>query len=314
MDELYQAPVYKRIISGILDQTMAVLLAIGLFMLLANGAVDIGFHNLSYKVAQFQLQEESCLFDITKDGQGNYLGVAPLTYDTSNKNDYKRFVERIHSYYVYSVPQENRSNADFNKKFMLFDANSCKNAVFSIESIDADYTSYALLDVVKDVLTNKSYNQTDETNYYGAVANFFVGEGEGVYHLALTEFTSSEKFQSIQARLEGIERLEALICTAVSTLVMISLPVLINKHGETAFMHLLSICFVDSYGYRIKWRNKILRAIVVLILNSVSIYLFAIPLAVNAIVYLATPSKRSLVDIASGESGIDKRTSVILDE
>ncbi len=313
MDELYQAPLYKRILSGILDQTMAILLAVGLFMLLANGAVDIGFHNLSYKVEQFKLQEESSLFDVTKDGSGNYVGVTALTYDLNQSNDWKRFVEKIHSYYVFSVPEASRSNADFNKKLMLFDANSCKNAIFSIETIDADYTSFALMDEVTDVVTKKAIAKSDEANYKLAIANFFVAEGKGVYHLALTEFTSSERFQSIQGRLQTVERLEVLICMAVATAIFISLPVLLNKNGETAMMHLFSICFVDSFGYKVKWRNKILRALVTLILNAVSVYLFAIPILVNAVVFLATPSKRSLIDFAANESAIDKKTSVILE-
>ncbi|MCR4562320.1 MAG: RDD family protein, partial [Bacilli bacterium] len=300
-------------LSGIIDMTVVLLLAIGLFMLLANGAVDIGFHNLSYKISQFSLQEKSGLFDITKDSAGNYLGVAPLTYDLTKEDDYKRFTEKINYYYFNFVEKENKSNAEFNKKYMLFDEITCKNAIFSITGIDDEITTYTLLDEVTDVSTNKKYTSSDGENYKNAIANFFIDSNKGVYNLALTDFTSCERFVSIQNRLQWIERLEVFICVAISTFAFISLPVLLNKNGETAMMHIFGICFVDSYGYKLKWRHRIIRSIVVLVLNSVSVFLFAFPLAVNAIVYLVTPSKRSIVDFASNETAIDRKTSVILE-
>ncbi len=111
----------------------------------------------------------------------------------------------------------------------------------------------------------------------------------------------------------SIERLEALICVAFSTLIFLVPPILLNKNGETAFMRLLGICFSDSYGYQVRWRNKIVRAIVTLSLYSSSVYLFGIPLLINAIVMFATPQKRSLLDYASNETAIDKKTSIILE-
>lgn len=78
-------------------------------------------------------------------------------------------------------------------------------------------------------------------------------------------------------------------------------------------MCLLGICFSDSYGYQVRWRNKIVRAIVTLLLYSSSVYLFGIPIVINAIVMFATPQKRSLLDYASNETAIDKKTSIILE-
>ena len=67
MEEIYQAPLFKRIIASILDVIITLLLSLGFFMLLINGAVDIGFHNLNYKISQFTIQEESSLFYVRKD-------------------------------------------------------------------------------------------------------------------------------------------------------------------------------------------------------------------------------------------------------
>ena len=78
-------------------------------------------------------------------------------------------------------------------------------------------------------------------------------------------------------------------------------------------MHIFGICFTDSYGYKVRWRHKIIRACVIIVLNAVSVYLFLIPLAVNIVLCLATPHKRSLIDYASNEIAIDQKASVILD-
>ena len=282
-------------------------------MLLINGAVDIGFHNLDLKVAQYSLQESSCLFNIKKDGSGNYSEISLLSYNQDNPEEYRTFVKAIHDYYYLYVGGTDLSEETFHKKYMLFDAVSLKNAIFSISSLNDDYTTYTLLDEVTDVLTGKKVKKTQTSDYNAAIAAFFTDSNKGVYNLAMTEFTDSERFQSVSSQLIVAERIEVLVCVAFSTLIFLCLPILINKHGETPFMHLLGICFVDSYGYQVRWRHKIIRAIVTLLLYASSAYLFGIPIIVNAIVMLATSEKRSLLDLASNETAIDKKTSVILE-
>ena len=314
MEEIYQAPLFKRIIASILDVIITLLLSLGFFMLLINGAVDIGFHNLNYKISQFTIQEESSLFYIRKDDNNNFLEVSQLSYNVENLDEYKSFIKNIHDYYFHYVTGDNKQESEFNKKYMLFDETTLKNSVFSVSSLDDSYLNYQLLDDVVDVSTGKVVNKSDTEKYKQAVANFFIDANKGVYNLALSEFTASEKFQQLVTQLQVIERLEALICVVVSTFIFISIPVLLNKNGETAFMHVLGICFSDSYGYKVKWRHKIIRSIMVLLLHASSAYLFGIPLVANIIVCLATPQKRSLIDFASNETAIDKKTSVILEE
>ena len=314
MEEIYQAPLFKRIIASILDVIITLLLSLGFFMLLINGAVDIGFHNLNYKISQFTIQEESSLFYIRKDENNNFLEVSQLSYNVENLDEYKSFIKNIHDYYFHYVTSDNKQESEFNKKYMLFNETTLKNSVFSVSSLDDSYLNYQLLDDVVDVSTGKVVNKSDVEKYKQAVANFFIDANKGVYNLALSEFTASEKFQQLVTQLQVIERLEALICVVVSTFIFISIPVLLNKNGETAFMHVLGICFSDSYGYKVKWRHKIIRSIMVLLLHASSAYLFGIPLVANIIVCLATPQKRSLIDFASNETAIDKKTSVILEE
>ena len=314
MEEIYQAPLFKRIIASILDVIITLLLSLGFFMLLINGAVDIGFHNLNYKISQFTIQEESSLFYIRKDDNNNFLEVSQLSYNVENLDEYKSFIKNIHDYYFHYVTSDNKQESEFNKKYMLFNETTLKNSVFSVSSLDDSYLNYQLLDDVVDVSTGKVVNKSDVEKYKQAVANFFIDANKGVYNLALSEFTASEKFQQLVTQLQVIERLEALICVVVSTFIFISIPVLLNKNGETAFMHVLGICFSDSYGYKVKWRHKIIRSIMVLLLHASSAYLFGIPLVANIIVCLATPQKRSLIDFASNETAIDKKTSVILEE
>jgi len=314
MDEIYQAPLYKRIIAAVLDGAITILLAIGFFMLLVNGAVDIGFHNLQYKINQYKLQDESGLFYVNKSSEGNYIEVSTLKYNEEDKDEYKNFLNKISDYYFTFVDSEDKSEAYFNEKYMNFDKNTLENPVFSINTINDGVASYSLLDEVLDVSTNKKINKTDEAKYYKAIMNFFMDSNKGVYNLALTEFTNSSRFQNIYNELQGVERLEALICVTVSSLLFLALPTLINKHGETAFMHILGVCYSDSYGYKVKWHNKIIRAIVIVLLYASSAFLFAIPLLVNIIISLLTPMKRSLLDYASNMVAVDRKTSVIIDE
>lgn len=314
MDDIYQAPLYKRVISSILDVLVTVLLSIGLFMLLTNGVIDIGFHNLSYKLNQYKLQEESGLFYVEKNSDNSYKNISLLTYDEKNKDSYKSFVNTINNYYFTYENSPEKSEAFFNEKYMLFDKNTCKNPIFSINSMNDGIEKYTLLDDVLDVSTNKTVNKSDEENYYKAIMNFFMDSNKGVYNLALTEFTNSENFQSLVTRLETIETIEALICVSFSALVFLTIPSILNKNGETPFMYLFGICFSDSYGYKVKWKHKIIRGVVILLLYAASTYLFAIPLVINAIICLATGQKRSIVDFASNMTAIDRKTSVIIDD
>lgn len=146
-EEIYQAPLYKRIIAALLDNIIVILLAIGIFMLLVNGAVDIGFHNLGYKINQYKLQEESSLFYVSKDENGNYLEIKSISYELKDHEGYKKFVSSIHSYYKDYVTLETKSEAEFNKKYMLFDEKTCRNAIFSINSLSDDYSTYTNIDI-----------------------------------------------------------------------------------------------------------------------------------------------------------------------
>lgn len=313
-DSLYQAPLYKRVIASALDVVMTILLAIGFFMLLINGAVDIGFHNINYKLDQYKLQEESGLFYVTKNSDGSYKEIYSLQYNEEDKEQYKTFVTAISNYYFTYENSPDKSEAYFNENYMLFDKNTCKNPIFSINSMNDGIDKYVLLDDVLDITTNKTINKSEEDKYYKAIMNFFMDSNKGVYNIALTKFTSSEKFQNIVGQLEVIERLEALICIAVSSLIFIAIPTLLNKHGQTPFMHLLGICFTDSYGYQVKWRHKIIRAVVQVLLYTSSAYLFGIPAIVNIIVCLATGDKRSVIDFASNMTAVDKKLSIMMND
>lgn len=57
--------------------------------------------------------------------------------------------------------------------------------------------------------------------------------------------------------------------------------------------------------------NKIIRTFITIVLNTISVYLYFIPLVINFIVMLVTKEKRSLVDIASGEVSVDTIKSTI---
>lgn len=314
MDEIYQAPLLKRILAPLADGVLTILLSVGMFMLLINGAIDIGFHNLQLKIDQYQLQEKSYLFDIQKDQNGNFTSISRFVYHEDNQDEYKRFASILHDYYFLFVDGNEKSEEVFNKKYMLIDETTLRNAIVSVASLSGGIEAYTLLDEVIDVATNKKVNKTQGNAYYEAIGHFFVDEQKGVYNAALTEFTNNERFQSISSSLAVAERLEVLICTSVAALVFLCLPILINKNGETPFMHLLSICFTDSYGYQVRWRHKIIRALVTLLLYASSVYLFGVPILVNAIVMFVTSQKRSVLDYASNEIAIDKKTSVILED
>lgn len=314
MDEIYQAPLFKRVLSSILDVAVMFLFAIGIFMLLANGAIDIGFHNVDYKLKQYKVQEESGLFYVSKGSDGSYIEISALKYDESDKDQYKSFLKTISNYYFTYDNSPDKSESLFNTKYMLFDEKNLTNAVFSINSINSSIDQYVLLDDVLDVTTNKTFNKSDEKNYYKAIMNFFMDSNKGVYNLALTKFTNSEQFLSVVNELQAIERLEALICVAFSSLLFLALPTILNKNGETAFMHLFGICFSTSYGYKVKMSNKIIRAVMIVLLYTASAYLYFIPLLANIFVCLATKEKRSLMDLASNMTAIDKKISIIIEE
>lgn len=283
-------------------------------MLLANGAIDIGFHNVDYKLKQYKVQEESGLFYVNKGSDGSYIEISALKYDESDKDQYKSFLKTISNYYFTYDNSPDKSESLFNTKYMLFDEKNLTNAIFSINSINASIDQYVLLDDVLDVATNKTFNKSDEENYYKAIMNFFMDSNKGVYNLALTNFTNSEQFLSIVNELQAIERLEALICVAFSSLLFLALPTILNKNGETAFMHLFGICFSTSYGYKVKMSNKVIRAVMIVLLYTASAYLYFIPLLANIIVCLVTKEKRSLMDLASNMTAIDKKISIIIEE
>ena len=314
MDEIYQAPVYKRLLSSLLDLIIVLLLSVGFFMLLSNGALDIGFHNLKYKKEQFRIQDESSLFYVEKDVNGNYLEVSSLTFDETKENEHQKFLKAIHDYYMTYVESETKTEAIFNKEYVQIDENTLKSAIFFVNSINDSYETYALLDEVIDVSDGTKINKSNTEKYNLAIKNYFMDKYKGIYRLALTSFTSSERFQNVVNHIASIERIEILICVGVSSLIFMSLPILLNKNSETAFMHVFSVCFTDSYGYKVKWKHRIIRSIVVLLINIASAYLYAIPLVINGLVYIFTPSKRSLVDYAANETGIDKKYSVMIEE
>ncbi len=312
-EAIFQAPLSKRILAAFLDVSATLLLAIAFFLLLVNGALDIGFHNLNHRLAQYRLQEESGLFLIHKDDDGNYLEISALSYREEEEEEYQRFIVKIRDYYFSFASGEEKTETYFNTHYMLFDPDSLQNAIFSVSSLTEDYSHYLLLDEVRDVSSQKKVRKEEKEEYLRAVKNFFMDPKEGVYPLALSEFTKEERFQSIVNELEAIERVEILLCVAFSSFLFLSLPILFNRNGESAFMHLLGICFTDSDGYRVKWRHKIIRALTVVMLNAVSVYFFGIPLLVNAILCLLTPEKRSLLDYASNLVAIDKKSSVIVE-
>ena len=75
-------------------------------------------------------------------------------------------------------------------------------------------------------------------------------------------------------------------------------------------MYVFGISYVDPNGNKIKWGHKILRALITLVLYSISSYLYAAPLIINAIVMFFSPLNRSIVDIGSNMVAIDKKESI----
>ena len=58
MGDIYYGKIWKRIIAGLLDYLFVFGVALIFFTLLANGLVDIGFHNSSLKLDSFKEQEK----------------------------------------------------------------------------------------------------------------------------------------------------------------------------------------------------------------------------------------------------------------
>ena len=309
MGELYLAKVYKRIFASLLDYVIVFGLAISFFMLLSNGIIDIGFHNESYKQEQYKMQDESHLFDVTKK-DGKYVSVNYIQYDTEDKNSYKNYLEAITNYYYNFLNQDEKSNEDLNINFFLFDEKTLQNPVFSINSINDDYTNFIIKDEIINVENNKTYKKGEE-GYDEAFRNFFVSEEYGVYSLALTSFTNNIEFQNLDLTIASIERIEIMIVTLFSSILVFGLPFLLNKNGESMFMHLLKIGYTNRNGYKVKFGLKVVRFIMILILNTISVYLYFIPMIVNIIVMFINKEKRSLIDIASGQVCVDLSNSVI---
>lgn len=308
MGDLYLGKIWKRIIASVLDYACVFALAITFFMSLASGYIDIGFHNSMYRQQQFEVQEKSSLFVVEKEGD-NYIKVDILDFD-EEKNNYKDFLKAINDYYFDYRELENKSNSDLNTRFFAFDEKTLDNPIFEIDSLDTAYTDFKLKDEIIDVTSGETVS-SDEEGYIKAIGNYFLDENKGVYNHALTDFTNYGEFPNINSYIAYIEKMEILISMFLASLIVFPLPFLINKNGESLFMHFLKLGFTTRNGYKVKMGHKIIRTFITIVLNTISVYLYFIPLLINFIVMLVTKEKRSLVDIASGEVSVDTIKSTI---
>lgn len=309
MGELYLGKIYKRFFASLLDYVLVFGLAISFFLLLSNGLIDIGFHNEDLNQKVLKLQEKSNLFEVSKDGD-IYLSANYLTYDLEDENYYKVYLKAINDYYYNYLDKEDKSNRDLNLYFFLFNEKTMQNSIFLINSLDDSYEEFILKDEVTNVSSGDLVNKNSD-DYKLAIANFFIDEEKGIYNLALTSFTSSEEFLSIENKISNIEYYEFLITYLVSCLIIFLPSILINKNSESLFMHILKIGYTNIDGYKVNYLNKILRIILLLIINLLSIYTYFIPLIINGIIIFINKEKRSLIDICSNEVCVDLIHSTI---
>lgn len=309
MDDIFEAPLFKRILAGTLDFLVTILLSISIFMLLANGALDIGFHNLELKNEQFRLEEESSLFKVTREDD-KIVGLESLTFDTKKENEDQKFLKAINDYYFKASEVTNKSIKELNINFFKFDETTLENNIYKINDINSTYTSFVLKNEIKNK-KDEIVSVNDKEKYLETIKEYFLDEKEGVYFYSLTHFTNSKKFQEIAFKLQNVERYEVMISVGFSTLLFLCIPSLINKNGQTPFMFVFKIGCSNSAGYKIKFKHKALRAVAFLVLFTASAYLFMIPLIINYIVVFCNKNRRSLIDFFSETVAIDLKTSVL---
>lgn len=308
MGDLYLGKIWKRIIASVLDYVVVFALAITFFMFISTGMVDIGFHNSFYKQEQFRLQDESHLFDVSEEN-GVYTQVNIIEFN-EKEVDFAKFLVAINDFYYDYLDSSNKNNETLNKEYFLFDEDSLENSIFKINSLDASYADFVLKETVVDVATNNEYKKGEE-GYDQAIKNYFIDENKGVYNLALSTFTNSQEFVSISNQIIFIERVEIMLCMLVASLIVFPLPILINKNGESIFMHFLKLGYATRNGYKVRLGHKLIRIFVLCVLNTISVYLYLTPFLINIILFFVTREKRSLVDLSSGEVCVDLTTSTI---
>ena len=306
------APFHKRVLAAICDITAVAILTVVSFIFIATGTVEIGFHNEQYTEAQLALAEESGLFNIEKDDDGNYISVEKLTYDVSDKYEYTKFINILKNYYNKYLEKRDKSARDFNLTYMNFENDSLDNRVFSVISLDS--TNYSLLPTVWDVSTGRWYKYT-EVGYREAIANFFMDEEYGVYYTVVTnEFPITNQMNRVFLQLYKVWFYEMVISLTVSAFLLLSIPTIINKNGETLFMLAFGVGYVDMLGFRVKWRYKILRAIMILLFYFTTLFTADALLTVNMFLSIFRKQHRSLLDGITKQIAIDKKTTVIFDE
>lgn len=312
MGDIFYGKIWKRIIAGLLDYLFVFGVALAFFTLFSRGIVDIGFHNADLKLQTFKEQEKTHLFVISRNSNNEIYGADLISFDKENLNESVEEFKEVISYYYFEYKEsEDKSWKEFNTEFFEFDEESLKSDVFSIPSIDSTIDDYVLLDTVIDRNTGEEVSKDDE-GYVSAIETYFMSNTDGVYLNALNDFSdTSEAFNNIQAQIQVAERIEIMISTAIATLIVMILPIMLNKNSETMFMHFLKLCYSTRDGYKVHISNKVMRSIVVLILNTISVYLFLIPLLINIIVIFVNKDRRSLIDISSNEICVDKATSTI---
>jgi len=312
MGDIYLAKIWKRIIAGLLDYLFVFGVALAFFTIFSRGIVDIGFHNSDLKLQLFEEQEKANLFVISRNSNNEIYAAELLSFDKNNLEESINKFKNVISYYYFEYKEsEDKSWREFNVEFFNFDEKSLKSDIFSIPSIDSSIDDYVLMDTITDIDSGEEISKGDE-RYTSVIEKYFMSDSNGVYLNALDDFSStSNEFNNIQAQIQVAERIEIMISTAIATIVVMVLPIMLNKNSETMFMHFLKLCYSTRDGYKVHLSNRIMRSIMVLFLNTISVYLFLIPLIVNLIVVFVNKDRRSLVDICSNETCVDKMVSTI---
>lgn len=306
------APFHKRVLAAIFDITAVAILTVVSFLLIATGTVEIGFHNEQYTEAQLVLAEESGLFNIEKDDDGNYISIEKLTYDVTYQYEYTRFINILKNYYTNYLEKDKKSDYDFNVTYMHFNPETNENAVFSIYSTYSQ--NYSLLPTIIDVSTGGTVS-SNQKGYGQAIANFFMDEKCGVYYTVVTnEFPVTNQMNRVFLQLYKAWFYEVVVSLTVSAFLLLSIPTIINKNGETLFMLAFGVCYVDMLGFRVKWRYKILRAFMILLFYFTTLFTADALLTVNMFLSIFRKQHRSLLDGITKQIAVDKKNSVIFDE
>lgn len=304
--EIKKAKFYKRFLASLIDYALALLAGLGIFVLINQGIIPLGFNDSELRNTQLTLKEDSYLFDIKYNDEGNLIKEEMLTFNENDSNECLKFNEVLNNYYYEYLTKENKSNRDLNIVFFKFDISTLDSSIFKINDIDDPISEFKLKDTIFDVSSNKEVNISDSLNYNKAIKNYYMDEISGIYYYAINNFENENPYKEISSKLMNNINLELTIGLVFSTFIFIGIPSLIFKHNESIIMHLFKLGYVNHKGYKISILSKIARVIFLVALIGSSMYAYFIPILINVLLsYFDKEEGKSLIDILSYEVCID---------